>query len=200
MDFDAKPVVLACQLRGHVGVAVEGKQVLDLEVAERKVLYRHTEGFDGGSKHHLGEACGRHDGLTVHLGVEKPWACLGSGVCLPNVVTAGRHFGVRTEQRMAVFTAPRRRAIRDIEGRMVPRSGRNVCERASAALGRKHTHRGELRMEEERFVYSLLHRRGDDDVFGSGFDGFLDGVGEYWMWTDFDEGGVRASGGGDGLV
>ena len=203
IDFDAGLVVGAAgQLGRHLGVAVEGEHLLDLELVDGQGIDRQVEGFACCGQGDFGEPGGRHDGLPEHLVVGQPGAHVGADVGLPHMILARGDFDVHAEQRVRVDRVRHRRAIRDPETRVLPGRDRDVGESTGVIDRGDLADRRELGVEGDGVVGVTL-QRADGHQLGPVLqvaERVVDGMGEHRVRADLDEGVVSGRRGGDGLV
>ena len=147
-------------------LAIQSKRLLDLELVDLHGLSRQAKRFAAGGQRHLGKTRRRHDALPLHLVIGQPRHHLGSDICLPHMVAARRHLDVHPKQGVSIWQSLRERLFRDPISRMKPRRQGNIREPASVRVGGRDADCGELRMEEQGFVFNSLQRRGDDEVVG----------------------------------
>ena len=167
IDLDPNLAVpIANQLRRELGVAVEGKHLLHLELVDHNGVSGYAERFGSCRQSDLGKPRRRHDGLAEHFVVSQPGAYVGSDIGLPDMVSAGRHLDVRAEQRVGSGQLRHRRSIRDPESTVVPRCGWEIHQATVGFVRCGHADRGELGVKEQRLVLVAVHRRRDEMAAG----------------------------------
>ena len=145
MDLDMNPIVrVSDKLRRQLGPPIQGKHLLNLEPTHPNTLHRQTESLTTRSQRHLSKSRRGHHRLAMHLMIRQPGDQLGVHLRPPHMITARRYLNMHPKQRVSTGRPDPDRSIRHPVPRMQPRSRRNIHQPTCAALGRRHTERGEL--------------------------------------------------------